>query len=282
MHHVRKLYGLPKSIILDRGTQFVNDFWKFLCKRLGISVRLSTAWHPKTDSQTKRLNRVMEQYLKAYVNYLQDDWPNWLSLAEFTSNNTKSETTKVSPFFANKGLHPCMGFEPAKPPSSNMRKVNADAFAMQMKEIQKILQDNMLIVQANHERYANRHCGLAPQYQIRDLVWLDTRNLFTKRPSIKLENRHAGKYRVKKIVSNHAVKLDLPSNLHIHPVFHVNFFKPAATDDPHPGYIQPPGPSIKVDRETEYEVTAIVDSRLFGRTKKLQYRVQWTGYAELN
>ena len=111
---------------------------------------------------------------------------------------------------------------------------------------------------------------------------MDTRNLFTKRPSRKLENRHAGKYRVKKIISNHAVKLDLPSDFHVYPVFHVNLLEPAATDDPHPGHVQPPGPPIKVDGETEYEVTAIVDSRLFGRTKKLQYRVQWTGYAELN
>ena len=111
---------------------------------------------------------------------------------------------------------------------------------------------------------------------------MDTRNLFTKRPSTKLENCHVGKYRVKKIVSNHAVELDLPSDLHVHPIFYVNLLEPAATDDPHPGHVQPLGPPIKVDGETEYEVTAIVDFQLFGRTKKLQYRVQWTGYAELN
>ena len=282
VHHVWKLHGLPRSIISDRGTQFVNDFWKFLCKRLGISVRLSTAWHPETDGQTERLNGVMEQYLRAYVNYLQDDWPDWLPLAEFTGNNTKSETTKVSPFFANKGFHPRMGFEPAEPPPSNIKEVNADAFATRMEEIQKILRDNMLIAQADHERHANQHRGPAPQYKVGDLVWLDTRNLFTKRPSRKLENRHAGKYRVKRIISNHAVELDLPNDLRVHPVFHVNLLEPAATDDPHPGHVQPPGPPIEVDGETEYEVTAIVDSRLFGRNKKLQYRVQWTGYSELN
>ena len=170
VHHVWKLHGLPRSIISDRGTQFVNDFWKFFCKRLGINVRLSTAWHSKTDGQTERLNGVMEQYLKAYVNYLQDDWPDWLPLAEFTGNNTKSETTKVFPFFANKGFHPRMGFEPAESPPSNIREVNADTFAMRMEEIQKILRDNMLIAQADHERHANRHRGPAPQYKIGDFV----------------------------------------------------------------------------------------------------------------
>ena len=151
-----------------------------------------------------------------------------------------------------------------------------------MKEIQKILQDNMLIAQTDHKRHANRHCVPALQYKIGDLVWLNTRNLFTKQLNRKLKNRHAGKYQVKKIISNHAVELDLPSDLHVHPVFYVNLLELAATNNPHPGHVQTPGPPIKVDGETEYEVTTIVDSWLFGRTKKLQYRVQWTDYAEFN
>ena len=62
----------------------------------------------------------------------------------------------------------------------------------------------------------------------------------------------------------------------------VDLLKPAATDPPHAGHIQPPPPPIKVDGEAEWEVTAMVNSRYFGRAKKLQYRVQWTGYVELH
>lgn len=71
------------------------------------------------------------------------------------------------------------------------------------------------------------------------------------------------------IISNHVVKLDLHNDLHVYPVFHVNFLEPAATDDPHPGYVQLLGPRIEVDGKTKYEVIAIVDFWLFGRTKKL-------------
>ena len=71
--HVWKHHGLPRSIVSDRGSQFISNFWSFLCKRLGVTVQLSTAWHPATDGQTERINSVMEQYLWAYVNYLQDD-----------------------------------------------------------------------------------------------------------------------------------------------------------------------------------------------------------------
>jgi hypothetical protein len=62
------------------------------------------AIHPQTDGQTERMNAIMEQYLQSHVNYLQDDWADWLPLAEFAANNQASEITGVLPFFANKGF----------------------------------------------------------------------------------------------------------------------------------------------------------------------------------
>ena len=67
---------------------------------------VTTAFHPQTDGQTERFNTVMEQYLRSYVNYLQDDWSSWLPLAEFAANNQASEATGMSPFFASHGYHP--------------------------------------------------------------------------------------------------------------------------------------------------------------------------------
>lgn len=110
---VVKLHGLPASIVSDRGLQFVSAFWKHLCQRLGIKVKLSTAYHPESDSQTKNSNQTMEQYLHAFVSYQQDNWTEWLLTAEFAANNHKSETTGLTPFFANYSFHPWMGTEPA-------------------------------------------------------------------------------------------------------------------------------------------------------------------------
>ncbi|EKV18173.1 hypothetical protein PDIG_11210 [Penicillium digitatum PHI26] len=104
--HVWKLHGLPNTVVSDRGPQFVAQFWKHLTKRLRITNLLSTAYHPETDGQTERANAVLEQYLRAYVSYLQDDWSEWLPLAEFTANSHYSESTRVSPFYANYGFHP--------------------------------------------------------------------------------------------------------------------------------------------------------------------------------
>lgn len=84
-----------------------------LTQRLRVSATLSTAYHPETDGQTERMNASLEQYLRLYVAYLQDDWVDWLPLAEFAANDTVSETTTATPFFANYGFHPRLGFEPS-------------------------------------------------------------------------------------------------------------------------------------------------------------------------
>ena len=220
LKHMWKHHGLPQSIVFDRGSQFISNFWGFPCKRLGVTAQLLTAWHPETDSQTERINGimkhingVMEQYLCAFVNYLQDDWLNWLPLAEFVGNNTESETTKVTPFFANKTFYSCMGFESNIRPPTNVNELNADTFANQMEEIQNILQSHMLLAQVDHKKHANHHRGTAPQYRESNLMWLDTQNLFTKRPCRKLENRRTGPYPVRRVINTHAVELVLPEDI---------------------------------------------------------------------
>jgi hypothetical protein len=62
------------------------------------------ALYSQMDSQTERMNTVIEQYLWPDVNYLQDDWAEWLPLVEFTTNNQALETTGLSLFFTNKGF----------------------------------------------------------------------------------------------------------------------------------------------------------------------------------
>ena len=63
-------------------------------------------YHPETDGQTERTNQILEQYLRIYVNYEQNDRINLLPLAEFAYNNTTQSATGMSPFFANLGFHP--------------------------------------------------------------------------------------------------------------------------------------------------------------------------------
>ena len=97
--NIFRLHGLPNSIVSDRGPQFAADFWRYLFAGLGIATQLSTAFHPQIDGQTERINASMEEYLRAHINYLQDDRVRCLSLAEFATNNQESTTSGASPFF---------------------------------------------------------------------------------------------------------------------------------------------------------------------------------------
>ena len=66
-------HGLPDLIVTDQGSLFTSKLWSSLCYYLGIKRRLSTAFHPQTDGQTKRQNNTMEAYLRAFVNFEQND-----------------------------------------------------------------------------------------------------------------------------------------------------------------------------------------------------------------
>ena len=70
--NVLKLHGLPKSIISDRGLQFIAGIMQELNRILGIESKLSTAFHPQTDRQTERVNQKLEQYLRMFINHRQE------------------------------------------------------------------------------------------------------------------------------------------------------------------------------------------------------------------
>jgi len=96
--HVWKLYGLPESIIFDQGVQFVVGMMKELDRILEIETKLSMVFHLQTDGQTEHINQELEQYLRMFVDYCQEQWPDWLGTVEFAYNNKVNSSTKVSLF----------------------------------------------------------------------------------------------------------------------------------------------------------------------------------------
>ena len=71
LHFYRKFSSSVtlESIISDRGPQFAAGIMKELNKLLGIDTKLSMAFHPQTDGQTKRINQELEQYLRMFINH---------------------------------------------------------------------------------------------------------------------------------------------------------------------------------------------------------------------
>ena len=141
--YVIQTHGLPSSIVSDRGTQFTSKFWRALCQQLGITVKLSTAYHPETNSQTERANQELERYLRSHVNYLQADWVQWLPLAEFAANNAVSESSRMTPFFANKNFYPRLSLNLSQPANNQ----EAQDLAQHMNNIIEQLRANLLMSQ---------------------------------------------------------------------------------------------------------------------------------------
>ena len=80
-------FGLPSRVISDRDPRFTSKFMKELCRLLGITQNISTAYHPRTDGQSERTNQWIEQYFRFWVNHQQNNWHYYLPLAEFAHNS---------------------------------------------------------------------------------------------------------------------------------------------------------------------------------------------------
>ncbi|KAL5596456.1 uncharacterized protein BROUX77_007140 [Berkeleyomyces rouxiae] len=257
---VYRLHGLPLDIVSDRGSLFTSAFSKALAKLLGIKQNLSTAFHPQTDGQTERVNSILEQYLRGYTYYRQDNWADLLPLAEFSYNDSESSSTMLTPFFANHGFHPRSGREslPVSVEKGPLRN-----FVKELDNICQFLKTEITWSRERMTEYANRHKSSAPLLREGDLVWLLSRNIRTTRPSKKLDFKKLGPFKILRKVSSHAYELALPATMKVHPVFHVCLLEPfpVATAD---AFVKRPKPKIP-------------DIPLFSG-KRAEYRV-WAMYA---
>ena len=275
LNNIWRYHGLPQTVISDRGSEFTSRFWKSLTKLLHIEHNFSTAYHPQSDGQTERVNQTLEQYLRVYANYKQDDWNDYLALAEFAYNNANHTSTGISPFFANKGYHPLANFSPANITTNSPM---AEIYAARLDELHKILREEVEhAAQASANQY-NKHHLPAPDFPIGNKVWLSTKYIKTLRPTKKLDHRFFGPFTIMEKISSHAYRLDLPKRMAIHNVFHVGLLEPYQ-ENTIPGRAQPPPPPIEVKGDVEYQVSAILDSKLDRRCKPpLRYLVEWEGY----
>ena len=106
---------------------------KELNNLLGIQMELSTAYHLQTNGQTERINQELKQYLRVFIDHRQEQWSDWLGMAEFVYNNKIHAATKISPFKANYSQDLRIGFE-----GRRRRKYEAAGkFVKRIKKIQE-------------------------------------------------------------------------------------------------------------------------------------------------
>lgn len=269
MKNITSQHGVPQQIITDRDKLFTSNFWKALMDKLGLKHKLSTAFHPQTDGQTERLNQTLEQYLRSYVSWKQDDWVELLPMAQWAYNSSDIESIKMSPFKANFGMDPKDNLG-----QIGISKVPAvEELAVEMKQLHEALQQEWIFLQNRMAYYANKKRLSAPILKRGDKVYLVRKNVTTNRQSDKLDWKKIGPYKIKKKLSDTNYKLELPKGTRIHPVFHVSLLEPAPKNIPVDRHVEV---SPLKGSVIEYEVEKILKHQIEDGEK--QYLIKWKNY----
>ena len=271
-------HGLPVSIVSDRDTRFKSEFWSALMGLLGVKHKMSTAFHPQTDGQTERVNRVLEEYLRHYVNPSHDDWDEWLPLAEFAYNNSVHEAVGDTPFFLNYGVHPRV---PGAVRTQTQPVAPGADFAARMAEIIAKAKERLKSARQKALRVANPARREAI-FKVGDQVLLSSRNITMKTPGTnKLLPKYLGPFKVTEVLSPVTYRLDLPTGMKCHNVFHAGLLLEFKSD----GRAQPPPPALEFDDGEGgqwFELDRVLSHRQVrvGRRSLTQYLVSWKGYGD--
>lgn len=105
-HHIIAQFGIPRQIISDRDTRWRGDFWKEVCRLMGMNRALTTSYHPQADGQTEVLNQTLEIQLRAYIGPSRDDWDEHLDALMLAYNTTPHTATGFAPAFLLRGYYP--------------------------------------------------------------------------------------------------------------------------------------------------------------------------------
>jgi integrase-like protein/chromodomain-containing protein len=263
--HLVPLFGLPKRIISDRDPCFASQFATTLCKALGIQQNLSTAFHPRTNGQTERMNAWLEQYLRPWCVSHPRGWVQLLPIAEYAHNSWKHDTLKQTPHELITGMTPSVNIDliPDHIPAAQER---LQTLQRTRAELQERL-DRLQKVKDNKS---------PPQLTVGQRVWLEGCNLHIRGPA-KLLPKHYGPFPITQKIGSVAYQLQLPPLIKVHDMFHIDLLTPyKETEEYGQAYTRPP--PITVQSEEEYEVDSILQARRKTPGDSIKYKVHWKGY----
>ena len=274
IENIFQFHGMPKCLISDRDGRFISDFWKSFAAQTGMDHRTSTSFHPQTDGTTERMNRVIEEVMRCFVNDDHTNWEEMLPLVTFAINNSKCDATKETPFFLNHGTHPTT-MNTIFTPTEKLPTLD-----VVLRDMRDTLDEVKLLYRAAQDRaraIADRR-RIEHHFTEGQLVLLSSQNLKFKKGIRKLHPKFVGPFKILKMVGSNAAKLQLPKTYRIHPVFHVSLLEPFLPDASFKPL--PPNPEI-IDGLPFYKVERILSkrSKQVGRgRKRTEYLIKWEGY----
>jgi transposase InsO family protein len=347
MDHIVRLHGWPKRVVSDRGSIFTSHFTAAVAELQGWFRRHSSAYHPQSDGQTERVNRVLEDVLRSFVSTRQREWKDFLAMAEFAVNNSVHPAIHTTPFLLNYGVNPRhpeiaklveplaeyilpqIREVPAGPAAAEgiTRIVRANVLQSRIdpskmpeaclalrlwvttfretpaatrfvRDMERAIRHTQFFLEAARQRMRQvadpRRTTNVP-LAVGDWVLLSTKNIKVQHGgSDKLFPRFLGPFRIVQEVNPVAFRLELPTPMRIHPVFHASLlrkYKPRRGQDGEEIVTPPPAPMVLAEG-VEFKVDMILgdrDKEISVRTNahgvpnrriQKEYLVKWVGYTE--
>jgi hypothetical protein len=179
---VFRQHGLPRRIVSDWGLQCACEFGNYICETLEIKHSISTLFLPQINNQNLRINTVMDEYLRSFVNYQQENSVRWIQLADFTINNLTSELRTCLLCFRKYGLHLHVSFSqhPIKGPNK-ICKVNTQQMAPQIAQLLSKLRTEMYRAQAVQSEEGSKSRRVSIPLAVSSKFWHDVKNISTTR-----------------------------------------------------------------------------------------------------
>jgi len=263
--------------MFNRDLQFISIVWKSLCLRLNIKMKLFIDYHSQINNQTKRANQNVEQYLRSYCSYMQDDWFVWLSMIEFVDNNAILLSIEQSAFFLNKSFHSHMSFDLN---STEYEITQARIQASKAKNIFKymkwslaLIKQTLARIRVTIKKQIDKH-RKKMIYKIDDMMFLNSRNIMITRSSKKLNDKMLESFKILTEIE-HAYRLKLSLTIKIHSKFALNLLWLNSKDSLKEQWNES-SDSIVIDDKDEWKMKNILNFRHY--RKRLQYRVNWKDY----
>jgi len=241
---------------------------------------MSTTYHSQVDDQTEVMNRILEQYLRAFVHDRPSQWYRFLLLAEWSYNTSTHSGTCISPFEAiyRKPLlsipHYILG---------DMTVEAVDSLLATRTVILAGLRRRLIKAQTNMKTVANTHCR-SLEFAVGNWVYVCLRpyRQTSFAPAYtKLAKWFYGPFQILERVGPVLYKLQLPSSSKIHPTFHISLLKLHHGPPPTQFVVLPPS---STKNHPIIEPLHILDWKwdsLYCPPTKLVL-VQWNGLAQEN
>ena len=99
-------HGAPRTLLSDRGSNFLSSLVKEVCRLLNTTKLNTTAYHPACDGQVERFNNTLAEAISMFVNSEQTDWDLYIPSILFAYRVSPCVSTGDSPFYLLYGREP--------------------------------------------------------------------------------------------------------------------------------------------------------------------------------